>query len=136
MELRLEREPTVEGRTFGRLFLDDVFYCHTLEDAVRVAKIPGQTAIPAGRYRVTITPSARFKRRLPELHNVPNFRGVRIHPGNTIADTEGCILPGHVRTATGLAQSRLAFDPLFARLDATPGPHWITLCQLDSKPIT
>jgi hypothetical protein len=135
MDLRLEREPTTpDGRTYGRLFVDGVFACHTLEDAIRETKIPGQTAIPAGRYLVRITPSARFKRRLPELVNVPNYRGVRIHPGNTIHDTEGCILPGLQRTATGLAKSRLAFDPLLARLERTPGPHWITICLQESKP--
>jgi hypothetical protein len=134
MELRLEREPTVEERTFGRLFVDGTFYSHTLEDAIRDVKIPGRTAIPAGRYRLVITPSARFKRRLPLLLDVPGFAGVRIHPGNTTADTDGCILPGLVRTPTGIAKSRLACDPLLALLERTPGPHWITICLQESKP--
>lgn len=134
MDLRLEREPSANGRTYGRLLVDGQFYCHTLEDLVRPIKVPGQTAIPAGRYLIRITPSARFKRRLPELIDVPNYRGVRIHPGNTTADTEGCILPGLERTPSGLGKSRLAFDPLLARLERTPGPHWITICQQDSKP--
>jgi hypothetical protein len=134
MELRLEREPTHDERTFGRLWIDGVWYCHTLEDAVRSEKIYGRTAIPAGRYRLIITPSARFRRRLPLLVDVPQFTGVRIHPGNTIHDTDGCILPGRVRTATGLLQSRLAFDPLLTYLERTPGPHWITVCPQASKP--
>lgn len=136
MELCLIREPTVKARTFGQLFINDIFYCYTLEDAMRDVKIPGQTAIPLGRYQVIITPSARFKRRLPLLLNVPNFQGVRIHPGNTIADTEGCILPGLARTSTGLLQSRLAFEPLLAKLERSSGSHWITLCLQDSKPTT
>lgn len=127
MDLRLERAPTRDERTFGRLFLDDLFYCHTIEDAMRPEKIPGRTAIPLGRYLVRVTPSRRFKRRLPELIDVPQFVGIRIHPGNTIADTEGCILPGLVRTPVGVAKSRLAFEPLLHRLEQTPGPHWITI---------
>lgn len=134
MELRLEREPTQQERTFGKLYVDGTFYCHTLEDAIRETKIPGRTAIPPGRYQIILTPSARFQRRLPLLLNVPNFVGVRIHPGNTTADTDGCILPGLTRTPTGLAQSRLAFDPLMARLERLAGPHWITICLPDSKP--
>jgi hypothetical protein len=136
MELRLEREPTIDERTWGKLYIDNTFYCYTIEDAVRAQKIPGRTAIPAGRYLIRITPSARFKRRLPELIDVPNYKGVRIHPGNTIEDTEGCLLPGLERTTVGVAKSRLAFEPLLARLERAPGPHWITICQQDSKPIT
>ena len=135
MELRLEREDTVQERTFGRLYLDGEFHCYTLEDAVRDKKIKHHTAIPEGRYLVEVTRSPRFKRRLPILRKVPKFTGIRIHPGNTIADTSGGILPGLGRTATGVSQSRLAFAPLLAALEATNGPHWITICHQDSKPI-
>lgn len=57
-------------------------------------KVPGVTAIPSGRYRVTVTHSNRFRRRLPLLHNVPGFSGIRIHSGNEHIHTEGCLLPG------------------------------------------
>ena len=58
--------------------------------AVQV-KVPGKTAIPAGRYRLTITPSQRFKRDLPLLHDVPNYTSVRIHALNKAEETDGCI---------------------------------------------
>jgi len=120
MQLRLERVQIDHDVTIGSLSADGVWQCWTLEDVVRPkgVKVPGQTAIPAGRYRVVITPSPRFKRDLPLLVDVPNFAGVRIHPGNTAADTEGCILVGAERGADGksIGRSRVAFDNLFIKL--------------------
>jgi hypothetical protein len=80
--------------TLGRILINHESYCYTLEDTVRPKgiKIPGQTAIPAGRYRVIVTESQRFGKMLPLLIDVPNFSGVRLHGGNTAEDTEGCLL--------------------------------------------
>lgn len=135
MNIRLMREPSIEGTTFGVLFVNGHFECHGLEDEIREIagkpvdawKVPHQTAIPAGRYEVRITPSARFQRLLPELVNVPGFSGVRLHPGNTTADTEGCILLGKDRQGGRILQSRVAFEAFFAKLAATAGPHWIAI---------
>lgn len=82
--------------TIGKLYIDGNYYCDTLEDVVRPTgvKIPGKTAIPAGKYKVKVTWSPRFKRYLPEILNVPGFSGVRIHSGNSATDTEGCLLLG------------------------------------------
>lgn len=104
--------------TIGEMYIDGEFKCYTLEDVVRPAneKVFGETAIPYGRYRVTITHSNRFGRDLPLLNNVPNFSGVRIHPGNTAADTEGCILVGLGKTENTVTQSRLAFTGVFAEI--------------------
>jgi hypothetical protein len=109
--------------------IDGAFECYTLEDVVRPAgeKVYGQTAIPEGRYRVKLTMSNRFKIVLPLLENVPNFEGVRIHPGNTAADTDGCILVGQSKTSNSIGASRLAFDRLFARLQACKEDIWITV---------
>ena len=87
-----------------------------MEDKVRPVKIKGETAIPAGRYEVIINFSQRFGRMLPLFLNVPNFEGVRIHPGNTAADTEGCILVGETKDAEFIGQSKLAFEGLFNKL--------------------
>ena len=109
--------------------IDGAFECYTLEDVVRPAgeKVYGQTAIPAGRYRIQLTMSNRFKTVLPLLENVANFEGVRIHPGNTAADTDGCILVGQSKTSNSIGGSRAAFDRLFARLQAHKGEIWITV---------
>ena len=98
------------------MYVDGVFQCYTLEDVVRPEKIHGQTAIPAGEYDVVITMSNRFKKLLPLLRNVPNFDGVRIHAGNTDADTEGCILVGESAGQYSISSSRTAFDKLFAKM--------------------
>lgn len=118
MKLLLERVQVDPDVTIGSLSIDGQWECWTCEDPVRDTKIHGQTAIPFGKYPVTITHSPRFQRDLPLLEYVPNYSGVRIHPGNTPADTEGCILPGADRLAKSVGRSRLAFDALFAKLRA------------------
>jgi hypothetical protein len=118
MELRLIREPTLDGATLGVLFVDGRYQCWTLEDAIREQKIPGDTAIPEGRYRIDITFSTRFQRLMPILLDVDQFSGIRIHSGNTIADTRGCLLVGHTRGKTWVGRSRHAMDALFPKLVA------------------
>jgi hypothetical protein len=106
MELLLLREDLTPARTIGRLFVQQ---CWTLEDQIRTGpKVPGETAIPAGRYRVVLTPSTRFHELLPALLQVPGFEGIRIHAGNTAADTAGCILVGEARQADRILNSRAA----------------------------
>lgn len=118
MMLRLQREPTKDGETLGRLFVDGTFECHTLEDAIRSGpKLAHETAIPPGKYRVSITASLRFARMLPLLHGVLGFEGVRIHNGNTTHDTSGCILVGDTRTRD-IGSSRKALDRLQPKIAA------------------
>lgn len=128
MELLLQREPSNESCTIGKLFVDGEYLCFTLEDVVRPKKIYAETAIPAGRYKVVLTMSPRFKRVLPLLENVPGFEGIRIHSGNTADDTEGCILPGMTNpTPYSVGRSRDAFDALMLKLRSTTDPIWITV---------
>lgn len=113
---------------FGWSPVDDKIeqICFALEDEARPAgvKIPGYSCIPEGDYKIKITYSNRFKRDLPiiythEEHNGKPYvivdgkhiwEGVRIHPGNTDADTEGCILPGINKDKDRVESSRVAFD--------------------------
>jgi len=98
MELKLERDILMRDRTLGQLSIDGKHFCWTLEDTVRPGrKIYGETAIPAGTYEVKITRSARFRKDMLQIMNVPGFEGVRIHGGNRPQDTEGCVLVGFER---------------------------------------
>ena len=119
MEVHVKRVQLSGESTIGELSVDGRFECYTLEDKVRPVKIKGRTAIPAGRYEVIINFSQRFQRPLPLLLRVPNFEGVRIHPGNTAANTEGCILVGDTKSENFIGQSRVAFERLFDKLKAS-----------------
>lgn len=125
----LQRKWATDKSTIGELSLDGKVMCFILEDVVRPEKIKGKTAIPAGNYKIIITPSSRFKRDLPLLLNVPNYEGIRIHPGNTAADTEGCLLPGIERSMDKVSASRIAFDHLFStiRMLLRQGEVWIEI---------
>lgn len=118
MELQVKRTDLTDESTIGELSVNGEFECYTLEDKVRPVKIAGKTAIPVGCYEVIINFSQRFGRPLPLLLNVPDFEGVRIHPGNTDADTEGCILVGDTKKPNFVGDSRLAFERLFGKLKA------------------
>lgn len=96
--------------TIGKLYIDGEYFCDTLEDTIRKEKIAGQTAIPAGTYKVKKTYSPRFKTILPEILNVPNFTGVRIHSGNTAKDTDGCLLLGLNKTKGAVINSKNAMN--------------------------
>ena len=124
MHLHLLRDTFRDTHTLGKLAINGQFECYTLEDTDRYLdggglKIYGQTAIPAGVYTVTLSHSPRFGRVLPLLSSVPGFSGVRIHPGNSDRDTEGCILVGDARNGDAsipLSQSRKAFERLMEKL--------------------
>lgn len=138
MNLILKRRPSGMTATIGDLFEEDVQECFSLEDVVREVqgkpvsewKIAGETAIPSGRYKISITHSNHFKRDLPLLNAVPGFLGVRIHPGNTDADTEGCIVVGTSVGDESILESRKAFEDLFEKIrDAIDMGEevWITI---------
>lgn len=120
MELILTRDTMTDLSTTGVLTINGEQQCYTLEDVCRSdgIKVPGETAIPPGLYHVVDTWSPRFQRTLPLVLDVRGFSGVRIHPGNDSGDTEGCILVGTERRADWVANSRAAFDALYARLQA------------------
>ena len=111
MELLLKRIYKGNKYTIGKLYIDGEWFCDTIEDVVRnlpkdcpytpkgrnckcEEKVYGETAIPAGTYKVILSYSNRFKRILPEILNVPHFLGIRIHRGNTEQDSAGCIIVG------------------------------------------
>jgi len=96
MELKNKRRVLAENYTIGDFSANGNFLSNCLEDKVRIpfVKIPGETAIPSGRYEVVVDFSDRFQRVMPHILNVPQFDGIRIHGGNTDKDTHGCLLLG------------------------------------------
>jgi hypothetical protein len=106
MELKLQRRFSGEGYTIGSRCIDGEYFCDTLEDAdrglaqtmspeeIRRIKIPHETVIPTGVYKVIVTLSPAKRRMLPHLLDVPGFCGILIHRGNTKNDSSGCILVG------------------------------------------
>ena len=116
MKMVIISSPSSAECTMGKLSIDGVFFCHTLEDVVRSVKIKGMTAIPAGIYEVIINNSGRFGRPMPLLLDVPGYAGVRIHVGNSAKDTEGCILVGYEKGKDAIYKSKNAYADLFERL--------------------
>lgn len=132
MELTLNRIFLGSSATIGELLINDKHLCDTLEDRVRPEgeKVYGKTAIPEGKYEIELTHSPRFKKILPEILNVPNFSGIRIHTGNSSKDTEGCIIVGtwDGEKEDWIGSSKIAFDKLMSLLEeATNNKEKITI---------
>ena len=139
MELRVERRWRKDNYTVGRLYVDGEYFCNTLEDKdrglkqgdgmelIKEKKVYGETAVPTGRYRVRMDViSPKYSRidwyrnlcggKMPRLENVPGFEGVLIHPGNTAADSLGCILVGKNTKVGQLTSSKATFATLYDRI--------------------
>lgn len=111
LELVLQRlhHHRAQTRTPGEVRANGLFFCYSCEDPVREIagqpvrdwKIDGETAIPAGRYAVTLDTSPRFGPDTITVHNVAGFSAIRIHSGNDEMATEGCPLVGYELTAEG-----------------------------------
>lgn len=132
MELTLNRIFLGTVATIGELWVNNSHLTDTLEDRVRPEgeKVYGQTAIPEGTYEVKLTYSPRFKKILPEILNVPNFSGIRIHKGNQSSKTEGCVLVGtwDGKKEDWISDSGKAFDKLMSLLqEATDKKEPITI---------
>lgn len=117
MKLTLKRIALRPTYTIGKLYIDDVYFCDTIEDTVRdlnkngkfdngEKKVHSKTAIPYGIYEIKWTYSPRFKKYTPQLMNVTSFEGIRIHAGNTSADTEGCLILGKNKQVGKVLNSR------------------------------
>ncbi len=149
MELTLNRIARRDTYTIGRLYVDGVRFCDTLEDTdrgldqsmdiavLRAKKRRGITAIPTGRYKVTLgVKSPKFSQKkaynfcggyLPRLINVPAYDGVLIHIGNYPKDTEGCILVGKNTKVGAVLESTTTFKALYEKLKSAKEDIYITI---------
>lgn len=126
MKLKLVRKYRKETYTIGKLYVDGVYFCDTIEDKDRglddamglaeimIKKRYGETAIPYGTYKVEITYSPKYKKLMPEIKNVKGFSGIRIHSGNTAKDTLGCLIIGRNTQVGMVTESRKTYNKLFA----------------------
>lgn len=123
--IRIANKPTY---CIGKLYIDGVYECDTIEDVDRglddsmnvdeilKKKIKGQTAIPTGTYNIEITYSPKYKKLMPLLINVKGYSGIRIHSGNTSKDSEGCLLVGKNTKVGMVTDSRNTYQHLFSKL--------------------
>lgn len=135
MEIVLTRNERNPASTIGKLAIAGLaFSCLTLEDVDRgliktmspaeiaAIKVQNRTAIPTGRYQVITDFSNHFQRVMPLVVDVPGFAGIRIHSGNTDADTDGCILLGKSRVnADFIGESREAYAEFYPLLGQAIG---------------
>ena len=149
MELLLKRIARRPTYTIGKLYIDGKYFADTLEDTDRglrqdlpasvnrAKKRKGATAIPTGRYQITLgVRSPKFSQKkaydfcggcLPRLLNVPAFEGVLIHAGNTASDTDGCLLVGKNKQVGKVLDSLATFKALYAELNKSTGTIYITI---------
>ena len=124
MKLKLNRIALRKTYTIGKLYIDGKYFCDTLEDTVMDTnksgkfdngekKVKGKTAIPYGTYEIKWTYSPRFKKYTPQLMNVPQFEGIRIHAGNSSTDTEGCLLLGENKKVGMVLNSRATINKFY-----------------------
>lgn len=128
MNITLNRIAKKAKYTIGKLYINNQYFCDTLEDTDRgltqsmteqqigSKKVYGETAIPTGTYRIIISYSNKFKKQMPLLLNVPGFAGIRIHSGNTEKDSLGCILVGKNKAVGKVLESRDTYSKLFSIL--------------------
>lgn len=120
MYIRINRYKYGKDSTIGRLIIDGQVCGYTLEDEVRSGeKVPGETAIPAGEYKITIDFSTRFQKDMVHILDVPGFTGIRIHAGNTDANTDGCPLLGaKVENENFISGSKKTVEAFMVKLKA------------------
>lgn len=131
MRLTLIRIANKSTYTIGKLYIDGVYFCDTLEDIdrglddsmtekeIKAKKIKDNTAIPTGIYPVKITYSPKYKKLMPLVDNVKGYSGIRIHSGNTHKDTSGCLLVGKNKEVGKVLESRKTFNALSKILTET-----------------
>lgn len=142
MKLTIKRTITRNNYTLGELYIDGQFFCSTLEDRdrgltqsmsveqIKSMKVPGETAIPKGTYKVTLdVVSPKFSKypfymkvcegKLPRLIDVKGYEGVLIHVADGIkrdALLQGCIGIGNLSSEEYLINGKQVFTEFYNRI--------------------
>ena len=134
MEWLIERKWFKPTYTVGNFYVNGELLCNSLEDKVRdltkEPKVYGETAIPPGRYRVILSYSPKFKRKMPRVLNVPFFEGILIHAGVSNKNTLGCPLVGLNKIVGGLVNSKYYESKLIELLTKCTDSNeevWVTV---------
>ena len=131
MLIKLLRSAPEGKALFGQLYVDGEYFCDTLENT--------DYAIPTGFYRLRVTMSPRFRIYLPILDGVIGRSGIRIHAGNTIDHTEGCILvgerEGEQRLLSSLKTLHRLCDILLYQQNYTKDETYIEVSEPDAYPL-
>lgn len=147
MNIQITRYSIASHSTLGVMLINGEFACYTLEDKVREVKVMGETCIPAGRYRIDLrkegSQNKKYLKKFPGVHkgmlhlrDVPNFNYIHLHIGNTIGDTDGCILVGdkannNTIIAGALSNSTDAYKRIYPRIasavESGDKEVWITI---------
>ncbi len=98
--MRLDRDVRRADVTFGKLYVDAGYFSEILEEPWR-ENAPCVSCIPDGVYPYRVSHSPKFRRALIEIMDVPGREHIRMHAGNTVRDTEGCMLFGTIRGELG-----------------------------------
>lgn len=128
MEILVKRLYKKSEYTIGKMYINGEYFCDTVEDtdrglsqnmsnsAIEARKVYGKTAIPIGRYKVTLTFSNKFKRVLPLINGVIGFAGIRIHNGVNADSSLGCVIVGENKIKGGVINSKATMEKLMAKL--------------------
>ena len=147
MKLQLIRTQFGKDAVNGMLFVDGVFECYVLEDEYRDIKIAGETCIPEGTYPIEYRNEGgffnRYTKKYPTIHKgrgmleikqIPNFKWVLFHLGNTDENTAGCVLVGSTQQDLDVSKdgfignSKLAYTNFYPKVaDALDRGEKVTL---------
>jgi len=149
MKLKVIRFSDNKESTLGLLFLNGIFECFTLEDEKRTKKIFGETRIPEGIYDIGLRKEGGHHSRYlskfgPDFHkgmlqvrNVPNFKWILIHIGNSDDDTAGCLLLGDIaynnkNTEGFIGKSTKAYKDMYSKvIEALKNKESVTIEYID-----
>jgi hypothetical protein len=134
------RYPSEKDCTRSEFLINGVKFGVGIEDEHREFKVHGETRIPNGVYKLSLTDSPKFSKhyfespRLPEIskvqnaeftiphklitvNNVKGFSRILWHWGNTDDDTEGCYIVGSyfgfVKGQTAVLESRKKYEQVY-----------------------
>lgn len=139
MEIKVNRTYKKDTYTIGDLYIDGVWFCNTVEDKdrglkqtmtlneIKSKKVPTQTAIPSGRYKITLSVvSPKFSQKtfyktvcdgkVPRILNVPGYDGILLHVAdgaNGAMLVEGCLGIGYNKVKGGVLNGKEVFTTFY-----------------------